>query len=93
MARGKKTGGRIAGTPNKNKSTAELKELAREYGPDSIAFFAVVRDDPAQPIMARLWAGRELVYLGYGRPAQAITGADGRPLKTATTLVIELHES
>jgi hypothetical protein len=75
MAKGNKTGGRIVGTPKSgrvagtpNKSTAEIKEVARPHGPDSIAFFAVVRDDPAQPIMARLWAGRELVYLGYGRP-------------------------
>lgn len=29
-----KTGGRIAGTPNK--ATAEVKELAREHGPDAI---------------------------------------------------------
>ncbi len=43
-------------------------------------------------LMARLWAGRELVYLGYGRPAQAITGPDGGPLKTATTFIIECHE-
>jgi len=34
MAKGKKTGGRIAGTPNK--ATHEVKDLARKYGPAAI---------------------------------------------------------
>lgn len=34
MAKGKKTGGRVAGTPNK--ATSEVKALAGKYGPAAI---------------------------------------------------------
>lgn len=34
MAKGKKTGGRVAGTPNK--ATHEVRDLARKYGPAAI---------------------------------------------------------
>jgi hypothetical protein len=38
MAKGRKTGGRVAGTPNK--ATAEVRDLAREYTPVVIAELA-----------------------------------------------------
>lgn len=71
--RGQKTpgSGRQRGTPNRY--TRELRAMAQEQGPESIAFFVAVRDDEAQPIQARLYAANELLNRGYGRPSQDIT--------------------
>jgi hypothetical protein len=63
--------GRKAGTPNK--TTAELRELAQAYGPESIEFFVAVRDDPAWPIDVRIMAADKLLDRGYGKASQAIS--------------------
>jgi len=47
--------------------------MAQEHGADTIEFFRQVRDDPEQPIQARLYAGNELLNRGFGRPSQDIT--------------------
>ena len=67
--RGEKTpgSGRQRGTPNK--STAEVKALAQEHGPDAIQFFVDVMNDDQQPIQARHLAAKELLDRGYGRPS------------------------
>ena len=83
MAKGKKTGGRIAGTPNK--ATAEIKELARQYGGKGIEELAklaglVVGATKAESDQARIIAIKELLDRGYGKPTQAIEAelkADG----------------
>ena len=72
MARGRKTGGRTAGTPNR--ATAEIKELARAYAPDVVAELARLALN-AESEQARVAAGRELLDRGYGRPSQFL-GSD-----------------
>ena len=69
MARGRKTGGRVAGTPNK--ATADVRALASEHGPAVLAELArlALRGKSEQ---ARVAAARELLDRAYGRPAQAI---------------------
>ena len=60
MARkgGPKTGGRVAGTPNK--STAEIRELAGKYGPTALAELARLATD-ANSEQARVSACKELL--------------------------------
>ena len=80
MAKGKKTGGRVAGTPNK--ATAEIKELARQYGAKGIEELAKLAGlikgaTQAESEQARIIAIKEILDRGYGKAAQAITGEGG----------------
>ena len=62
--------GRQRGTPNK--STAEIKALARVEGPACIELLAAFRDDASHPVMARIEAIKVLLDRGYGRPSQSV---------------------
>ena len=66
MAKGRKTGGRKPGVPNK--ATRELKELAQPYAPEAIATLREIMQHGATEA-ARVAAARELLDRGYGRPA------------------------
>lgn len=84
MAAGFKTGGRQVGTPNKN--TADIKLLARQYGPAVITRLAemaglVVGPDGkpigrAQSEQVQQSAMKELVDRGYGKARQPVSGPD-----------------
>ena len=75
MARkgGSKTGGRIAGTPNK--STAEIRELAGQYGPAALAELARLATN-ADSEQARVSACKEILDRAYGKSAQTINRTD-----------------
>lgn len=81
MAKGHKTGGRQAGTPNK--ATAELKEIARQYGSKAIEELANLAGlteggaKKAESEQARIAALNIILDRGYGKAAQAITGEGG----------------
>lgn len=83
-----KTGGRKKGTPNK--ATASLKDLARLYTDDALATLAFIMRDATAPPAARVAASNSLLDRGYGKPPQALTGADDTPLIPPKT-VYELH--
>lgn len=78
MAKGLKTGGRKAGTPNK--ATAEIKTLARQYSQEALkALVNVIRSTDSDS--ARVAAIRELLDRGYGKATQPISGdEDGPPV-------------
>ena len=67
MAKGKKTGGRVAGTPNK--STLEIRELAKKHGPAAIRT-AVSLMMSADSDATRLAALKEILDRGYGKVSQ-----------------------
>src|SRR5262245_58219601 len=64
--------GRKKGTPNK--VTAEIKQLAQQYGPEAIAELARLATQ-AESEAARVAAIKELLDRGYGRAAQPIEGS------------------
>lgn len=68
--KGVRLGGRAKGTPNK--TTQQIRELARVEGPANIAALAAFRDDPSNPVAARIEAIKELLNRGYGRPSQEV---------------------
>ena len=72
-----KTGGRKAGTPNK--ATAEIKDIARQYGPDCIAKLWALASS-AESEQAKVSAIKEILDRGYGKASQAITGENGGPV-------------
>ncbi|WP_347467537.1 hypothetical protein [Burkholderia stagnalis] len=80
-----KTGGRQKGTPNK--VTADVKALAREYGPQMIHVLAKIATSQAKsvPAAAKVAAARELLDRGYGKPTQHIGGPDGGPIPLSVT--------
>ncbi|MCL2645222.1 MAG: hypothetical protein FWD51_07165 [Betaproteobacteria bacterium] len=66
--KGRKTGGRKAGTPNA--ATREIKDLAGQHGETVIAVLAKIVEDETAPPSARIAAGRELLDRGYGKPSE-----------------------
>jgi hypothetical protein len=64
--------GRKKGTPNK--VTAEIKQLAQQYGPEAIAELARLATK-AESEAARVAAIKELLDRGYGRAVQPIEGS------------------
>lgn len=79
--RGKKTGGRIAGVPNR--ATASIRAAAAEYSQEALATLVEVMRDAAAGAPARVGAAREILDRAHGKPAQAITGEGGTgPVKT-----------
>jgi hypothetical protein len=68
--RGLKCGGRQRGTPNK--TTREIRELARVEGPACIEMLAAFRDDDTKPPAARIEACKVLLDRGYGRSTMQV---------------------
>jgi hypothetical protein len=72
--KGERFGGRKKGTPNK--STAEIRALAQEYGPAAIKKLAHLMDN-AESESTQQQAAKDLLERGYGKPPQDITvGSD-----------------
>jgi hypothetical protein len=75
MAKGQKTGGRTAGTPNK--TTAEIREAARLHAADALAELARIMK-ASDSDTARIAACREILDRAYGKAPQAMTGEGGQ---------------
>lgn len=83
MAAGKKTGGRIAGTPNK--ATREIKEIAQAYGAEAIEGLWKLAKG-AESEQARVSAYKEVLDRGYGKPGQSIGLGQAEDLKPLETI-------
>lgn len=70
MAKGMKTGGRKAGTPNK--ATADIKAAAAVHGPAALQVLASIAENEEAPHSSRVAAAVALLDRGYGKPTQAI---------------------
>lgn len=79
MAKGRKTGGRQKGVPNK--STADIKALAQEYTPRAVVVLAdIMEHSESDP--ARVAAIKELLERGHGKVTQPVAGdGDGGPIR------------
>lgn len=85
MARGGKreNAGRKAGKPNK--STAEVKELAKEYGPAAIAKAAAMAGlvegkAAAASEATQIAAVNTILDRAYGKPSQVVAGDPENPI-------------
>ena len=76
--KGRKTGGRVKGVPNK--ATREIKALAQQYTDQALATLVQVMQ-ASESDAARVAAARELLDRGYGKSTQAVTGEGGGPMK------------
>ena len=86
MAKGKKTGGRTKGTPNKARK--ELRDIIdAELEPNELVrVLAGILRNNAAPEPARISAVRELWDRRYGKAPQAITGANGGPFAMVSAI-------
>lgn len=83
MAKGKKTGGRVAGTPNKDK--ADLLELIRSTGAkhpiEGMALAAVKAEEAGDDKLAFQAYSELAPYVAAKRKAIEVTGEEGGPLQ------------
>lgn len=70
MALGKKTGGRVAGTPNK--ATASIKEYASQHSEASIEALVSIMNDATAPHIARIAAANSVLDRAHGKPTASI---------------------
>lgn len=84
MAIGQKTGGRVAGTPNK--ATADLRERLSTLGCDPIEGLARIAGNSRTPVAVRARCFAELAQYVYPkRKALEHTGEDGNALHVEVT--------
>jgi len=76
MAKGIKTGGRVAGTPNK--ATRDIKEAARAHGPAAIKKLASLMQS-ADSDTAKIAAAKELLDRAYGKATQPLASDPEAP--------------
>lgn len=69
MAKGKKTGGRVAGTHNK--ATRDIKEAARAHGPAALKTLSSLMMNAASE-QARIAAAKEILDRAYGKATQPL---------------------
>ena len=69
MAKGRKTGGRVKGQPNK--ATAEIQDLARQYTDEAVRELARLATK-AESEAARVAAIKEILDRGYGKSKQPL---------------------
>lgn len=82
---GERRGGRAKGVPNK--ATVEIKDVARQYGPQAVEALAKLAglvgegDGKAESEQARIAALNGILDRGYGKPSQSIGGDPDNPFK------------
>ena len=82
-----KTGGRVAGTPNK--ATASLKALAGNYTAQALETLASIMNDVEQSAAARVAAANSLLDRAHGKPRQELEHAGSEP-EPLTVIIREL---
>jgi hypothetical protein len=83
MALGRKTGGRVKGTPNK--ATAELKAYAQQFTKQAIDILVRIATSGENEVAA-VMAAREVLDRAVGKPAQEIVGKDGEALEIPASI-------
>ena len=77
-----KTGGRKAGTPNKNPRS--VKELAGKYGNEAVEKLVhIMRKSKIE--YNKIIAAKEILDRAYGRPTQAIASDPEQPMNLQIT--------
>lgn len=77
--KGKKTGGRKAGIPNK--VTADVRAAAQEHGRAAVDALAAIMGDAAVPAAARVSAANALLDRGYGKVPSTDAAPGGEDVK------------
>lgn len=80
--------GKLGGRP-KDALRAELRQAAKKFTPDALKTLGDIMLHGKQEA-ARIMAARELLDRAHGKPAQAVTDADGNnlPIPAAIAFII-----
>jgi len=70
MARGRKTGGRTKGTPNR--STAEIRQYAQRFDKQAIDGLVKIARSAGSDEKARVMAWKEVLDRAHGKPKEHI---------------------
>lgn len=70
--------GKLGGRPQKN---VDVIAIARAYTTDAMKVLVEVMQDQDASAATRVAAAEALLARGWGRPSQAVTGADGGPVQ------------
>ena len=94
MPRGSKPGERRGGRKkgSRNLVTHDVRALAQPYTAEAIETLTVIMHAPTSSGQVRVAAAVALLDRAWGRPAQALTGADGGAI-AVQTIVEHHHES
>jgi hypothetical protein len=84
MAAGRKTGGRVAGTPNK--ATADVKIAAQQYTAEAVEALALIMRT-SESDAARVSAIKEILDRGHGKATQTV---DANVKATFTKIASEI---
>lgn len=87
MAKGRKTGGRVAGVPNK--ANRSLREAAGEYTEEALGVLVTAMRGEMPHAMV---AADKILDRGHGKPSQSteISGPNGGPVEVNDTSSLEL---
>ena len=86
-----KTGGRKKGALNK--TTADIKKLAQEYGESSLKGIAELAES-AENEGTRLAAYKELLDRGFGKARQPVGGDDnGPPISVIHRIIVSARDT
>ena len=88
MAKGMKTGGRKAGTPNK--ITASIKETAGAYSSEAVQTLVDLMRNENTPPPVRLAAANSLLDRAHGKPAPVTTGDDDTDNERTESVTIRI---
>jgi hypothetical protein len=72
--------GKSANPGGRPKGVVEVLALARKHAPEAIATLVEICICKKAPHAARVAASSALLDRGFGKPSQAITGADDGPI-------------
>jgi hypothetical protein len=86
---GPKTGGRVAGTPNK--ATLDIKELAQKHGPELVNILISLAKDSETPHASRVTAIKEALDRGYGKPSQILGSDPENPLPDMPRVIEHIY--
>jgi hypothetical protein len=92
VPKGTRVGGRQKGTPNK--ATAEIKDVARKFGPAAIKKAAelaglIQGKEPAQSEAAQVSALNIVLERAYGKASQPVDGdGEGGPIAVVTKVLL-----
>ena len=89
MAKGRKTGGRIAGTPNR--ATAEVRVQAQHYTVEALEGLAQIART-SESDAAKVAAWKAILDRGHGRPAQEVVlgGPEGGAIEVKEVSTTEV---
>ena len=90
MAKGMKTGGRKAGTPNR--ATADIKAVTGAYTSEAVGVLVDLMRNETTPPPVRLAAANSLLDRSHGKPAPVTAGddeADNERTESVTIRIVD----